>query len=128
MPYWSVSCLHCGGFIIDALLECVPPLQQAKTAFRLLFHRQSGAAFACPYCNGLLGFDNVGQLRVPQSGWPVFRYGRAEFELKKQADGEPPATPLSDWALRHRFPQPGTHNPLGNYRYAEQAPVDETVP
>jgi hypothetical protein len=45
---------------------------------------------------------------------PAFRYGRAELEVRKQTDGEPVTTPLADWALRHRFVQPGTHQPLGN--------------
>ena len=53
---------------------------------------------------------------------------RAELEIKKQADGEPPHTPLADWALRHRFTRPGSHDPLGGYTYAEQAAPDETVP
>jgi hypothetical protein len=121
-------CLYCGGYIIDALLECVPAAKQAESAFHLLFDKQPGAAFACPYCNGLLGFDNAGQLQVPLAGWPVFRYGRAELERKKLADGESPSTPLTDWALRHRFPQPGTHRPLENYQYAEQTAGNETVP
>jgi hypothetical protein len=33
-----------------------------------------------------------------------------------------------DWALRHRFTQPGTHKPLCDYTYAEQAPDDESGP
>jgi hypothetical protein len=59
--------------------------------------------------------------------------GRAEvpagsrLEAKKQAD-EPPSTSLRDWALRHRFTQPGTHQPFTNYVYAEQAPGNEIVP
>jgi hypothetical protein len=48
--------------------------------------------------------------------------------MKKQADGEPAATLLADWALRHRFTRPGTHPPLTEYTYAEQAPPDEIVP
>ena len=73
-------------------------------------------------------FDDPGRPTIPRSGWPVFRYGRAELEVKKQADGEPIGTTLEAWALRHRFTQPGTHPPLGNYGYAEQAPPDELVP
>jgi hypothetical protein len=61
-------------------------------------------------------------------GWPVFRYGQAELTAKKLADGESIDTPLTEWALRHRFMQPGTHRPFGEYLYAEQAPSDETVP
>ena len=84
--------------------------------------KPSGAAIACPYCDGLLGFDDSGQPQVPRSGWPVFRYGRAELEIKKQADGEPPDVSLEAWALRHRFTQPGSHSPLNSYTYAEQRP------
>jgi hypothetical protein len=61
-------------------------------------------------------------------GWPVFRYGQAELEAKKLADGEPASTSLEDWALRQRFTQPGTHPPLRGYLYAEHADADETVP
>jgi hypothetical protein len=102
MPYWSLYCLYCHGYIADALLECAPTAKRSA-AYLLLFHARAGAAFACPYCNSLIGFDESGQPRVPQPGWPVFRYGRAELEVKKQADGEPFPTPLADWALRHRF-------------------------
>ena len=103
MPYWGIFCLYCQGYISDALLECVPAIIRSRPAYRLLFQTRPEAALACPYCNGLLGFDDDGQPCVPKSGWPVFRYGEAELETKKQADGEPPSTPLSDWALRHRF-------------------------
>jgi hypothetical protein len=128
MPYWSIYCLYCQGYIVDALLECLPAGKQSHPAYRSLFNARPGAALACPYCNGLIGFDDTGRPQAPQSGWPVFRYGRAELELKKQADGEPPTTTLLDWALRHRFTQPGSHQPLTAYTYAEQAPPDETVP
>jgi hypothetical protein len=128
MPYWSIYCLYCNGYIVDALLECIPIGKRSDPAFRLLFNARPGAALACPYCNRPFGFDDAGQPQAPQSGWPVFRYGRAELEAKRQADGEPPTTSLADWALRHRFVQPGTHSPLTNYTYAEQAPADETVP
>src|SRR5947208_13406584 len=109
MPYWSVYCLHCGGFLADALLECLPAAQQRHPAFKVLFNAKPGAALACPYCNGLFGFDDDGRAITPQAGWPVFRYGRVALELKKQTDGEPPATPLADWAAQHRFLRPGTH-------------------
>ncbi len=128
MPYWSIYCLYCNGYIVDALLECVPPGKRSHPGFRLMFNAQPGAALACPYCNRLIGFDTAGQLQIPQSGWPVFRYGRAELEIKKQCDGEPATTSLADWALRHRFVQPGTHLPLTGYTYAKHAPPDETVP
>jgi hypothetical protein len=101
---------------------------KSGTAHQRLFFKQPGAALACPYCGQLIGFDDDGQPVVPTSGWPVFRYGRAELELKKLADGEPPQTSLTDWALRHRFINPGTHEPLKGYQYAEQAPANEIVP
>ncbi|HMC88211.1 MAG TPA: hypothetical protein VKI17_01625 [Gemmataceae bacterium] len=128
MPYWSIYCLYCNGYIADALLECVPAEQRSDPAYRLLFLGQPGAALACPYCNALIGFAADGQPLAPTSGWPVFRYGRAELEAKKLADGEPASTRLADWALRHRFTQPGTQQPLTAYVYAEQAPAHETVP
>ena len=68
------------------------------------------------------------QPQAPQSGWPVFRYRKAELELKKVMDGESPATALVDWVLKHRFTQPGSQRPLTGYTYAEDAPADETVP
>jgi hypothetical protein len=128
MPYWSIYCLYCHGYIADGLLECVPAAMRTNPAFRLLMYSQPGAALACPYCNGLIGFDAASQPQVPQAGWPVFRYGRAELEVKKQADGEPMNTSLEDWAFRHRFIQPGSQAPLTGYGYAEQAPPDEVVP
>jgi hypothetical protein len=128
MPYWSIYCLYCNGYIVDALLECVPAGKRLQPGFKLLFNAKPGAVLACPYCNGLLGFDDAGQPCVPQAGWPVIRYGRAELELKKQADGEASTTSLHDWALRQRFTQPGTHEPFSEYTYAEDAPPDETVP
>jgi hypothetical protein len=127
MPYWSIFCPLCGGYIVDALLECLPAARRTEPAYRQLFLTQPGAALACPYCNGLFGFDSGGQPIQPTSGWPVFRYGRAELEAKKVADGEP-ATTLPEWALRHRFIQPGSHQPLDGYTYAEDAPANETVP
>src|SRR5262245_8383266 len=121
MPYWSIFCLYCQGYIADALLECVPASKRSSPAYRLLFQARAGAALACPYCNALLGFDDSGQPQVAQPGWPVFRYGRAELEIKRQADGEPADVPLAEWALRHRFTSPGTHLPLSGYVYAEEA-------
>lgn len=127
MPYWSIHCLYCLGYISDALLECIPPLKRSSQAYGLLSRARAGAAFACPYCNNLIGFDDSGKPQVPQRGWPVFRYGRAELEIKKRADGEPPNVLISEWALRQRFTQPGTHSPFQDYTYAEDAPIDETV-
>jgi hypothetical protein len=128
MPYWGIYCPHCLGFILDALLECLPAHQKRHAAYALLFSGKPGAALACPYCNDLIGFDDSGKPQTPPSAWPVFRYGRAELEVKKQDDYEPPMTVLPVWALKHRFTQPGTHQPLVNYVYAEDAPADETVP
>ncbi|MCI0380699.1 MAG: hypothetical protein L0215_24200 [Gemmataceae bacterium] len=128
MPYWSIYCLYCSGYIADALLECLPAGKKANSAFVDLCNARPGAALACPYCNGLIGFDNNGKPQIPQKAWPVFRYGLAELEAKKLADGELAQTSLADWALQHRFTKPGTHEPLKNYTYAEQAPPDEIVP
>lgn len=127
MPYWSITCPLCLGYIIDALLECVPAARQSEPTFRKLFLAQPGAALACPYCNGLFGFDLAGQPRPAPAGWPVYRYGHAELAAKKIADGEAAATTLPVWAARHRFIQPGSHPPLEGYTYAEQAPANETV-
>jgi hypothetical protein len=128
MPYWSIHCVFCNGFIADALLECLPQAQHSTPAFHLLFSARPGAALACPYCNNLLGFDSAGQPQIAQSGWPVFRYGQAQLEAKKLADGEPATTPVAVWASRHRFMRPGSQQHLTNYTYAEQAPPNETVP
>lgn len=128
MPYWSIFCIYCQGYIADALLECLPPAAKKHPAYRVLFLAQPGAALACPYCGQLIGFSPNGQPVVPSSGWLVFRYSEAELQAKKLADGEPATTPLADWASRHRFTQPGTHAPLRGYLYAEHAPADETVP
>ena len=130
MPYWSVQCIFCSGLIADALLECVSARDRADSAFRHLYRLvpEPGAAFACPYCGKLLGFDDHGQPRIPESGWRVFRYSQAELEAKKVADGELPSTPLIDWALKHRFTSPGSHQPLTDYTYEEQAPANEVVP
>lgn len=128
MPYWSIYCLYCAGYIADALLECVPSPQRGDPRFLKLFNREPGAALACPYCGEFIGFDAAGQPAVPESGWPVFRYGRAELELKKGSDGEPPDVSLQDWAGRHRFTRPGSHSALSEYTDAEHAPSNETVP
>jgi hypothetical protein len=114
--------------LADALLEYIPAAMRVAVAYRLLFMAGPGAALPCPYCRELLGFYDHGQPRVPQSGWPVLRYGRAELEVKKRADGAPADVTLEEWALRHRFTQPGTHLPLGSYVYAEQVPFAEFVP
>lgn len=119
--------MYCQGYIADALLECVPSEQRAHPSFKLLFNARPGVAFACPYCDGLIAFDEDCTPVVPQSGWKVFRYGKANLELKKLADGEPASVSLADWALRHRFIIPGTHQPFAGYIYAEQAPIDEVV-
>lgn len=128
MPYWSIVCLYCRGAIVDALLECLPAEQKVHPAYRLLFLAQPGAALACPYCGGFIGFDPTGHPATPPAGTPVFRYSQAALEVKKLADGEAATTPLEDWALRHRFTNPGTHPPLRGYLYAEQAPSAELVP
>lgn len=128
MPYWAIFCLYCQGYISDALLECLPSAQKSHQAFRLLFERKPGAALACPYCNRLIGFDDLEKPRVPDTGWPVFRYSQVELQSKKQDDGADPSASLADWASAFRFTKPGTHQPFASYTYAEQAPTDETVP
>jgi hypothetical protein len=128
MPYWSIHCPYCHGYITDALLECLPAAKRTHPGYTLLFQAQPGAALACPYCNRAFGFEKAGTPQAPASGWPIFRYSRVQLEVKKQADGELPTTPLAVWALTHRFTQPGTQQPLIHYTYAEQAPPDETVP
>jgi hypothetical protein len=128
MPYWSIYCIVCQGYIIDALLECIPSEKQRDPAFQLLFRMRPGAALACPYCGGLIGFENSGRVQPAQSSWPVFRYGHSQLMAKKLADGESSNTPLTDWALQFRFTQPGTHLPFSEYLYADDAPDHETVP
>lgn len=128
MPYWSIFCLYCSGYIADALLECVPSERRAAPEFLKLFHREPGAAIACPYCGKLIGFDVGGEPCVPESGWAVFRYGMAELDLKRASDGEGPNCSLQEWAGRHRFTSPGSHLALAEYTYAEHAPPNETVP
>ena len=128
MPYWSVMCLWCQGEIVDALLECIPAEKRSSPAFHSLSFCKPGAALACPYCNGLIAFDNDGNVSPPTSGWPIFRYGRALCEDKKLTDGEPAATALSDWALHYRFINPGTHLPMTEYTYAEDSPAPDIVP
>ena len=51
MPYWSIYCLDCRGYIADAPLECLPAAKRSVAAYRLLFQAKAGAAIACPYCN-----------------------------------------------------------------------------
>jgi hypothetical protein len=75
----------------------------------------------------LIGFDQWGQVQPALHGWPVFRYGEHELAVKKLADGELNETPLTEWAVRHRFMQPGTHQPFVGYQYAEQAVANEVV-
>jgi hypothetical protein len=127
MPYWSIYCVFCSGFVQDELLECVPDRMRSEVAFRRLLKCEPGAALACPYCGGLLGFDDDGKSKIADSGWPVYRYGLEKLEEKKVDDGET-AMSLTDWALKHRFLQPGTHLPFTDYTYAEHAPPNEIVP
>ena len=128
MPYWAIFCLYCQGYISDALLECLPPDKKLHPAFRFLFDRKPGGALVCPYCSGLIGFDDFEQPSLPETGWPVFRYSQAELESKKRDDGAAPSASIADWARAFRFTKPGTHEPFASYAYAEQAPADETVP
>jgi hypothetical protein len=128
MPHLEVVCLFCGGIIRDLLLECVPEAKRETAGYAVLMELNPGAAFPCPYCGILLGFDEDHKLRTPVSGWPVIRYGMAELQLRRDADGEPSHVSLADWRRKHRWLEPGTHYPLSEYSYAEQAPADEIVP
>jgi hypothetical protein len=128
MPHLEAVCLYCGGVIRDLLLECVPRAVRASAAFALLMALKPGVSFPCPYCSRLLGFDDSQQLQIPRAGWRVIRYGLAELELRKDFDGEPAHVALAEWARKHHWIEPGTHEPLSEYQYAEQAAADETVP
>ncbi len=128
MPYWSIYCLWCNGYLADALLECVPAQRRADPGYVLLVLQRAGAALACPYCGGLIGFDDKGQVQVPESGWPVFRYGRAELETKRDADGEPATTSLPDWALRYRFLRPAPICPWGTTLMLSKPPLMRLSP
>jgi hypothetical protein len=65
MPYWSIYWRYCHGYTVDALLECIPAANRLHPGYKLLFNAQPGAALACPYCNGLFGFDDDGQVQKP---------------------------------------------------------------
>lgn len=130
-PYFSQPCPACAGYISDSLLECLPAGTASRAAGSpegiLLRMEQPGAALACPYCSTPIGFDPNGLLISAPGGWPLLRYSRAALEQKILEDA-PPGTALEHWALTYRFRQPGSHQPLVNYLFAEQAPADETVP
>jgi hypothetical protein len=128
MPYWSVFCVLCRGYIADALLECLPPAKFDGPEGKLLRADSSGVALACPYCGGLIGFNANRQLIAAPSGWPVLRYSRAKLEEKKTDDGEPAQVSVSEWALRVRFDRPGSHRAFESYRFAEEVADAETVP
>jgi hypothetical protein len=130
-PYWGKTCPLCGGHIADSLLECLPPDKFDSPEGKALRMELPGGALACPYCGGLISFDDEGELEAAKSGLPVLRYSRARLHTKMtdaNEDNQPPQTPLPEWALNHRFTEPGTHQPLEGYLYAENAPTDETVP
>ena len=105
-----------------------PSLETIRPGVSAFVQGRTGSRLCLSLCKSLLGFDDNREPQAPQPGWPVFRFGRTELEIKKGADGEPAATSLTDWALKHRFTQPGTHQPLTEYTYAEHVPADETVP
>lgn len=130
-PYWGKSCPLCNGLIRDSLLECLAPGKYDSPEGKLLRLEKPGAALACPYCGEPISFDDQGNLEAALSGWPLLRYSRHVLFNKMTGaneDNQPPQTPLPEWALKHRFMQPGTHNPLENYIYAEDVPANETVP
>jgi hypothetical protein len=128
MPHLELLCLFCGGMIRDLLLECVPKAMQQSAAYALLMDLKPGAAFPCPYCSRLIGFDDDRKAGAPQSGWPVVRYGLRELEARREFDGEPADVSLADWARKNHWIEPGTHYPLSEYQYAGQAPANEVVP
>src|SRR5262249_17232996 len=124
-PYFSLPCPVCQGHISDALLECLPPGSGSRGADSsegiLLRSEKPGAALACPYCNTPIGFDPNRKLMRAPVGTPLLRYSRAELERKKVLDGAPASATLEQWGLLYRFDRPGTHQPLVNYLFAEQA-------
>jgi sulfur carrier protein len=131
-PYFLQFCPVCAGYISDALLECLPLGSGSRAAgspegLRLRME-QPGVALACPYCTTPIGFDPSGRLIQAPAGWPLLRYSRIVLEQKMLDDGAPQGMTLEQWALTYRFDQPGSHKPLTNYLFAEQAPSDETVP
>jgi hypothetical protein len=103
MPYWSIVCIYCRGFIIDALLECLPANRQKEPAYKLLFRAHSGAAFACPYCNGLIGFDNSGNPQPPSPDGQSSATAERSWRLKCSRTGNrrPPARRLGFEASVH---------------------------
>ena len=127
MPHVELMCLFCAGMIRDLLLECVPKARRTNLGYNLLMELKPGTAFPCPYCGQLLGLDDDQTLRIPQSGWPVIRLGLAELQMKREVDGQEHLS-LKEWARTNYWLQPGTHQPLTGYSYAEETPIDEIVP
>ena len=129
MPYWSVFCLYCGGYIADALLECLPAGKRSRRGLSIVVPGPSGQ-LRWPVRIATVSSDSMttASPRSPgRDGRSSAMDGRS-WRSRSGADGEPPDVSLEDWALRHRFRQPGTHDPFRGYTYAEQAPLDETVP
>jgi hypothetical protein len=85
---------------------------------KLLRGMRPGAALACPYCHGAIGFDDQERLIVADPDWPVLRYSQTALEIKQAADGASPQMALTEWALQYRFQQPGSHLPLVEYPFA----------
>jgi hypothetical protein len=127
MPHVELVCLFCAGMIRDLLLECVPKVRRTNLGYNLLMELKPGVAFPCPYCGQLVGFDDRQTLRIPGSGWPVIRLGLAELQMKREFDGQPHLS-IEEWARTNYWLQPGTHEPLIGYSYAEETPIDEIVP
>ncbi len=103
MPCWSIFCLYCRGYIADALLECVPASKRSAPAYRLLSRLRPGPPSRVRIATISSALMMPGRPRALGSGWPVFRYGRAELEIKRQADGEPADVSLANWALPASF-------------------------
>jgi len=127
LPPWFIACPRCGERIEDALLECIPVVRQRGPEYRLLFTCRPGAAIACPFCNGLIGFDAEGNPTEPSSGWPVVRYSRELLEMKREHD-ECSQMTLCAWYTHRGLGRPGDREPFTDYTYSQNAPPDETVP
>jgi hypothetical protein len=65
----------------------------------------------------------LGDILIEEPGNPL----KEKSYTDKLINVDSPNVLIFHWALRQRFTQPGTHSPLLDYTYAEDAPIDETV-
>lgn len=133
MPWWlDFFCPHCKGILRDGLFECFPKDRQGSAECLLLDDCKPGAAFACPYCNGLIGFRLDKKPQKAETSWPVLRYDRDALNRKREQDGFSAQIPLGEWYTQARLWEddrpPVGYPPFGCYTYAEDAPANETVP